>query len=78
MRVDGDLQKDFSLNHTLSLWLLDASKRLELASEGYALNVLSLVEAMLDTGAELRAPLGLAIVGLVEDQLAHGVSSLIR
>ncbi len=51
VRVDGDLQKDFSLNHTLSLWLLDASKRLELASEGYALNTLSLVEAMLENPA---------------------------
>ena len=48
VRVDADLQHDFSLNHTLSLYLLDASKRLELASEGYALNVLSLVEAMLE------------------------------
>jgi superfamily II RNA helicase len=49
VRIDKDLQHDFSLNHTLSLYLLDASKRLELASETYALDVLSLVEAMLES-----------------------------
>ena len=49
VQVDVGLQDDFSLNHTLSLYLLDASKRLELASEGYALNVLSLVEAILES-----------------------------
>ncbi len=48
VQVDISLQDDFSLNHTLSLYLLDASKRLELSSEGYALDVLSLVEAMLE------------------------------
>ena len=51
VRIDADLQRDFSLNHTLSLWLLDASKRLELVSEGYALNTLSLIEAMLESPA---------------------------
>jgi len=48
VQVDIGLQDDFSLNHTLSLYLLDASKRLEIASPGYALDVLSLVEAMLE------------------------------
>lgn len=54
--VDPGLQRDFSLNHTLSLYLLDAVKRLELASEGYALNVVSLVEAILENpGVVLQA-----------------------
>jgi superfamily II RNA helicase len=48
VQIDIGLQDDFSLNHTLSLYLLDASKRLELSSDGYALDVLSLVEAMLE------------------------------
>ena len=48
VQVDIGLQEEFSLNQTLSLYLLDASKRLELASDGYALNVLSLVEAILE------------------------------
>jgi superfamily II RNA helicase len=48
VQVDVGLQRDFSLNHTLSLYLLDALRRLELASEAYAINAVSLVEAMLE------------------------------
>jgi superfamily II RNA helicase len=49
--VDPGLQKDFSLNHTLSLYLLDALRRLELAAESYAVNAVSLVESMLENPA---------------------------
>ena len=42
------LQKDFSLHHTLALWLVDALPRVELERETYALDVLSLVESILE------------------------------
>ena len=48
VQVDTSLQRDFSLNHTLSLYFLDALKRLELASESYAVNAVSLVESILE------------------------------
>jgi hypothetical protein len=42
------LQHDFSLHHTLSLYLVDTLALLEPESETYALDVLSLVEAILE------------------------------
>jgi len=47
-RVDADLQRDFGLHHTLSLYLVDAVSALDPASEDYALDVLSVVEAILE------------------------------
>jgi superfamily II RNA helicase len=46
--VSGDLQRDFSLNHTLSLYLIDTLARLERSSENYALDVITLVESILE------------------------------
>jgi superfamily II RNA helicase len=48
VEVSGDLQRDFSLNQTLSLYLLEALEALDRASPTYALDVLSLVEAILE------------------------------
>ena len=48
VRLDEHLQKDFSLNHTLSLYLLDAIGRLPSDSPSYALDVVSLVESILE------------------------------
>jgi len=48
VRVSPDLQDDFSLLHTLSLYMLDALSELDRASETYAFDVLSLVEAVLE------------------------------
>lgn len=48
VRVNGDLQEDFSLLHTLSLYMLDALAQLDPQSETYALDVLSLVEAVIE------------------------------
>lgn len=48
LKVSGALQRDFSLNHTLSLWLLDALPRLDRASETWAQDVLTLVESVLE------------------------------
>ena len=49
LRVQVDLQDDFSLNHSLSLWLLDTIQLLDPTSETYALDVLTLVEAILES-----------------------------
>ncbi|MEI6607120.1 MAG: DUF3516 domain-containing protein [Verrucomicrobiota bacterium] len=46
--VDVALPEDFSINHALSLWLLDAIPQLDSAAEDYALNVISLIEAILE------------------------------
>ncbi|OFZ05601.1 MAG: DEAD/DEAH box helicase [Bdellovibrionales bacterium GWA1_52_35] len=48
LRVNMHLQEDFSLNQTLSLYLIDTLKLLEPASENYALDALTLVEAILE------------------------------
>ncbi|MCA9711745.1 MAG: DUF3516 domain-containing protein, partial [Myxococcales bacterium] len=49
VRVSPDLQRDFSLHHTLSLYLLDALGQLDPAQPGFALDVLSLVESILES-----------------------------
>ncbi len=46
--VDEELQRDFSLNHTLSLYLVAALEVLDPQSDEYALDVLSLVESILE------------------------------
>jgi hypothetical protein len=46
--VASDLQRDFSLHHTLSMYLVETVKLLDRAAPGYALDVLSLVEAILE------------------------------
>ncbi len=48
LRVNVDLQAEFSLNQALSLYLLDTLKLIDPYSEGYALNVLTLVESILE------------------------------
>lgn len=49
LRVAPGLQKSFSLNHTLSLYLLEVLPSLDAASPTYALDVLALVEAILES-----------------------------
>jgi superfamily II RNA helicase len=46
--VNTDLQHDFSLNHALSLYLLETIELLDRASETYALDLLTLVESILE------------------------------
>ncbi|RYD36513.1 MAG: DUF3516 domain-containing protein, partial [Verrucomicrobiaceae bacterium] len=46
--LDIDLPEDFSINHALGLWLLDAIPQLDRESDDYALDVLSLIEAILE------------------------------
>jgi superfamily II RNA helicase len=58
VEVSGELQRDFSLNQTLSLYLLEALAVLDRESPTYALDVLSLVEAIVeDPDAVLRKQL---------------------
>ncbi|MBK7584642.1 MAG: DUF3516 domain-containing protein [Myxococcales bacterium] len=46
--VNADLQQDFSLNHTLSLYLLDTLPLLDKELESHHLELLTLVEAILE------------------------------
>jgi len=48
LRLATDLQFDFSLHHTLSLFLVDAIAVLDPDSPAYAIEVLTLVEAILE------------------------------
>jgi superfamily II RNA helicase len=48
LRVNTDLQEDFSLNHALSLYLLDTIQLLDPKSDTYALDVLTLAESILE------------------------------
>jgi hypothetical protein len=48
VRPAPGLQKDFSLHHTLALYLLDTLPRLPRESETYALDLLSTVESILE------------------------------
>jgi superfamily II RNA helicase len=48
VRVNVDLQEDFSMNHALSLYLLETIPLLEEGTETYALDLLTLVESILE------------------------------
>jgi superfamily II RNA helicase len=48
VRPAPGLQKDFSLHHTLALWLLDTLPKVPRERETYALDILTLVESILD------------------------------
>lgn len=49
MAVHADLQKDFSLHQSLSLWLIDTVGELDPASETFALDVVTLCEAIVES-----------------------------
>jgi uncharacterized protein DUF3516 len=48
LRVNVDLQNDFSMDQTLSLYLIETLPQLDAASPEYALDVLTLVESILE------------------------------
>ncbi len=54
-RVRPDFQEDFSLNQTLSLFLVKAADLLNPESENYALDLLSLVEAICENPEQILA-----------------------
>ncbi len=49
LRLAGELQRDFSLHHSLSLYLVEALTALVPESPGYPLEVLTLVESILES-----------------------------
>lgn len=49
LKVHGDLQTDFSLHQSLSLWMIDTLKALDPASETYALDIVTLCEAIVES-----------------------------
>lgn len=55
VEVRGDLQRDFSLYQSLSLFLIAAIETLDPTSESYALDLLSFVEATVETPEVLLA-----------------------
>jgi superfamily II RNA helicase len=74
VRVATDLQRDFSLHHTLSLFLLDVLAALDPGSNDYPLDVLSAVEAILESPAVLlQAQVAAAKTELVAQLKAEGV-----
>lgn len=74
LRVNLDLQDDFSMNQPLSLYLIDTLPKLDLASEGYALDVLSLVEAIVENpDLILRKQLEKAKTDRLNELKAEGV-----
>ena len=48
LQVNADLQDDFALHHPLSPFLIEVVASMDMAEPGYALDVLSVVEATLD------------------------------
>ena len=48
LRVNVDLQEDFSLHHAMALYLLDTIKHIDPYSETYALDILTLVESIVE------------------------------
>ncbi len=51
VQVNRDLQEDFSLNQSLSLWILETIPKLEADAPDYPLNVVTLCEAVLENPA---------------------------
>jgi superfamily II RNA helicase len=74
VRVAEGLQRDFSLHHTLSMFLLEALEHLDPSADGYALEVLTLVESILENPqAVLRRQLDKIKGELVAKLKADGV-----
>jgi superfamily II RNA helicase len=48
LRLNIDLQEDFSLNHALSLYLMDTLALLDMESADFALDMLTLIESILE------------------------------
>lgn len=72
--VDENLQLDFSLNHVLSLYLVEALSSLDETSETYALDTVSLVESILENPRViLRRQVDVAKTNLINALKAEGV-----
>src|SRR5262249_7547428 len=74
VEVSPDLQRDFSLHHTLSLYLLDTLSRLNREAPTYAMDVVTLVESILeDPGIVLLKQLDALQTERLADLKAQGV-----
>jgi superfamily II RNA helicase len=74
VEISPDLQRDFSLNQTLSLYLLEALAVLDREAPTYALDVLTLVEAIVeDPDPVLRRQLDLLKDEKIAQMKADGV-----
>lgn len=74
VRINADLQDDFSLNRALALYAVEAIDSLDEAEPGYALTVLSVIEAVLeDPHAILRRQVDVLKSRLVAELKADGV-----
>jgi superfamily II RNA helicase len=74
IRIPAGLQEDFSLNQTLSLYLLDAVALLEPDSPEYALDVLTLTESILESpDLILRKQVDRAKTAKMAEMKANGV-----
>ena len=74
VHISEALQRDFSLNHTLSLYLLEAIEALDRAQETYPLDVVSVVESILENpGVVLAAQLRRAKDRRMAEMKAQGM-----
>lgn len=74
IRIPSGLQDDFSLNQTLSLYLLDTVGGLDPQSEDYALDVLTLTESILESpDLILRKQVDRAKTAKMAEMKANGV-----
>ncbi len=74
LRVNAELQADFSMNQTLSLYLLDTWRLLDRESPTYALDLLTLVESILENPELiLRQQLSKLRTRRVQEMKAEGV-----
>lgn len=75
IRLNVDLQHDFSLNQALGLYLLDTIPKLDSEDPKHALNVLSLIEAILeDPHQVIRAQIRRAKNEAVAEMKAEGLN----
>jgi len=74
LKLNVDLQDDFSLNQTLALYLVHALPHLDEDADDYHLQVLTMAEAILeDPAAILRKQLDFAKSDLINELKAEGV-----
>jgi hypothetical protein len=74
LRVNAELQADFSMNQTLSLYLMDTWRLLDRESPTYALDLLTLVESILENPELiLRQQLSKLRTRRVQEMKAEGV-----
>lgn len=74
VELNIDLQDDFSLNHALGLWLLEAIATLDHEAPDYVFNLLSLIEAILENpGLILQRQVDAIKTQLMADMKREGI-----